>query len=33
MSLGFFINNHLLFCDSKCAMYGAYQLVWYITRS
>ena len=22
MSLGFFINNHLLFCDSKCAQYG-----------
>ena len=22
MSLGFFINNHLLFVDSKCAMYG-----------
>ena len=27
MSLGFFIHNHLLFCDSKCAMYGTeYQL-------
>lgn len=22
MSLGFFINNHLLYVDSKCAMYG-----------
>ena len=22
MSLGFFINNHLLFCDSKSALYG-----------
>jgi len=22
MSLGFFINNHLLFVDSKCALFG-----------
>ena len=22
MSLGFFINNHLLFCNSKSALYG-----------
>ena len=26
-SLGFFINNNLLFCDSKSAKYGTYDYV------
>ena len=27
ISLGFFINSHLLFIHSKCAQHGDYQLV------
>ena len=28
VSLGFFVRNHLLFCDSKCAKHGSYRLVY-----
>ena len=28
ISLGFFVRNHLLFCDSKCAKYGNYKLAY-----
>jgi hypothetical protein len=27
MSLGFWVNNNLLFCDSKCAQHGTYSIV------
>ena len=30
MSLGFWVNNNLLFCDSKCAKFGTCELAWSI---